>query len=217
MAISVLVADDHMMVREGLSSVLRNTGRFDVLAEVSDGAEAVSVCEELKPRVALIDVRMSMLNGIDATARIAAVSPETNVLAISAHDDPAAIESMLKAGAKGYILKDSSIEEMLKAVRCVAKGEYYLGAKIMHQVVDKFILGEGSGQAGTLSVLTPREREVAQLLSEGFSTRHIAKRLFVSVKTVDTHRYQVLKKLDLRGIADLTRLALREGLSSLDA
>jgi DNA-binding NarL/FixJ family response regulator len=215
--IRVLIADDHAMVREGLSSLLRNSGGFDVVAEVCDGAEAVTACEDISPQVALIDVRMTVLNGVDATARIVAAAPNTRVLAISAHDDASAIESMLKAGARGYILKDASVDEMLTAIRRVALGEYYLGAKIMHQVVDKFILGEYQNEAGMLSVLTPREREVAQLLSEGYSNRHIAKRLFVSVKTIDTHRYQVLKKLDLRGIADLTRLALREGLSSLDA
>lgn len=215
--IRVLIADDHAMVRQGLSSLLRGAGGFDVVAEVSDGSEAVELCARLEPSVALIDVRMPLLNGIDATSRITSGSMKTNVLGISAQDDVSAIEGMIKAGALGYILKDALVDEMLQAIRRVAHGEYYLGTRITRQVIDKFVLRQDESQASMLSVLTPREREVAQLLSEGYSTRHIAKRLFVSVKTVDTHRYQVLKKLDLRGIADLTRLALREGLSSLDA
>lgn len=215
--ISVVIGDDHAMIRQGLSSLLRNAQGFEVVALAGDGAKAVAVCEAKKPDVALIDVRMSLLNGIDATARITAASPGTAVLAISAHADANMIHDIFKAGALGYILKDASVDEMLEAIRRVANGQYYLGAQITSKVIDHFVLGENESRAGMMSVLTPREREVAQLLSEGYSTRHIAKRLFVSVKTVDTHRYQVLKKLDLRGIADLTRLALREGLSSLDA
>lgn len=215
--VRVLIADDHAMVRQGLSSLLQGSAGFEVVAEVENGAQAEEVVAELKPDVALVDVRMTVLNGVDATARIIAVSPTTHVLGISAHDEASSIEGMLKAGARGYILKDASVDEMLDAIRRVARGEYYLGVRIIRQVVDQFILGDSQGQASRLSVLTPREREVAQLLSEGYSTRHIANRLFVSIKTIDTHRYQILKKLDLRGIADLTRLALREGLSSLDS
>lgn len=214
--ISVLIADDHTMVRQGLNSLLSSSEGFEVVGEAEDGREAVEIAEKRQPAVALIDVRMTGFNGVDATKQILAVSPQTHVLAISAHDDPSAIESMFQAGARGYILKDTPVNEMLLAIRSVSQGEYYLCKPIIQCVIESLVLNEGDKTSRMFSVLTPREREVAQLLSEGLSTRLIAKRLNLSVKTIDTHRYQVLKKLDLRGIADLTRLALREGLSSLD-
>lgn len=215
-AIRVLIADDHTMVRQGMKSLLQSSEGFEVVGEAEDGREAVARAEKLLPDVALIDVRMTGFNGIDATRELLAVSPETNVLAISAHDDAGAIESMFQAGARGYILKDTPVREMLNAISSVANGEYYLCKPILGRVIESLVLNETERESRMFSVLTPREREVAQLLSEGLSTRQIAKRLSLSVKTIDTHRYQVLKKLNLRGIADLTRLALREGLSSLD-
>lgn len=214
--IHVLIADDHTMVRQGMRSLLSSTEGFKVVGEAEDGREAVEQAAHLQPDVALIDVRMSGYNGVDATKQIVTASPRTRVLAISAHGDAVAIESMLQAGARGYILKDTPVKEMLTAIRSVAGGEYFLCRPIMRCVIESLVLNETEKESRMFSVLTPREREVAQLLSEGLSTRLIAKRLSLSVKTIDTHRYQVLKKLDLRGIADLTRLALREGLSSLD-
>jgi len=215
-SITVLVADDHAMVRQGMSSLLDNTDGIRVTGEAGDGNEAIERVAKLKPDVALIDVRMSVLNGVDATARIVEASPKTGVLAMSAHNEPTSIESMFRAGARGYLVKDTSVENMLSAIHAVARGETYLCPQSASRVIDSFVLGDGTMQSQLLSVLTPREREVAQLLSEGHSTRSISENLHVSIKTIDTHRYQILKKLDLRGIADLTRLALKEGLSTLE-
>lgn len=215
-SITVLVADDHMMVRQGMSSLLRNTEGIRVAGEAADGSEAIAMVQRLKPDVAMIDVRMSALNGVDATTQIIEASPHTAVLAISAQGDPESIENMFRAGAQGYLVKDTSVENMINAIRSVARGETFLCPQSARQMIDAFVLGDGSIQSQLFSVLTPREREVAQLLSEGHSTRDIAGNLHVSIKTIDTHRYQILKKLDLRGIADLTRLALKEGLSTLE-
>ena len=216
-AIRVLIADDHAMVRQGLCGLLGSAEGIEVVGDVGDGTEAVKLAERLQPDVAIIDVRMSGLNGADAAERIQKSCPNVGVLAISAYGDATTVGGMLKAGARGYVLKDTAVPEILRAVRQVAMGHFYICPRVMQVVIECYVLGQGETVSWVWSALTSREREVAQLLSEGLSTRHIAKRLHVSVKTVDTHRYQVLKKLDLRGIADLTRMALRDGLTTLEA
>lgn len=215
-AIRVLIADGQAMTRLGLKGLLEADEGFEVVALAKDGAQVVEWVERHRPQVVTLDVRMARLNGIDATLKMGEIASGTAVLAITDQMDPISIQGMLRAGALGYIHKDTSAQIMLYAIRSIARGEAYFCPRIARRVVESFVLGKVNPGSSPLAVLTPREREVAQLLSEGYSTRHIAKRLFVSIKTVDTHRYQVLKKLGLRGIADLTRLALREGLSSLD-
>lgn len=214
--VTVVVADGHAMVRQGICSLLANTDGIEIVGQATTGNEAIELARRYQPTVALMDVRLPEMNGIDATAQVVEVSPRTCVLGLSAHDDAHAIQAMLKAGGRGFIHKDASVKHMIDAIHTIGAGELYLCPRTTLKVIDSFVLGECGLVSSPLSVLTPREREVAQLLSEGHSTRAIAEKLHVSIKTIDTHRYQVLKKLELRGIADLTRFALREGLSTLN-
>lgn len=214
--IRVVVADDHIMVRQGLCGLLNATEGIEVVGEASNGSDAADLVNKLLPDVVVLDVRMTGLNGADAAMRIQKDNPSVGILAISAHEEVASVGGMFRAGARGYVLKDTAVSEILRAVRLVAGGGFHVCPRVMQILIECYVLGQGESESWMWSVLTTREREVAQLLSEGLSTRHIAKQLHVSVKTIDTHRHQVLKKLDLRGIADLTRLALREGLTTLE-
>ena len=217
MPIRVLIADDHKIMLAGLRSLLEKQVEFEVVGEAENGRRAVKMALETKPDVVVMDVSMPDLNGIEATTQVVDSLPETRVIALSMHSDKRFVMGMLQAGASGYLLKDCASQELANAIRQVADGKKYLSPEITGVVIDDFLKGGFSGEAATVkAVLSAREREVLQLIAEGWSTKQIASHLYVSVKTIETHRRQIMKKLDLHTIADLTKYAIREGLTSIE-
>ena len=218
MSIRVLIADDHKIMLAGLRSILEKQTDFEVVGEADNGRKAVQMAQEKKPDVVVMDVSMPDLNGIEATKQIIESLPETRVIALSMHSDKRFVMGMLRAGASGYLLKDCASQELANAIDQVARGKKYLSPEITGVVIDDFLLGRGSSEevATAASQLSPREREVLQLIAEGWSTKQIASHLYVSIKTIETHRRQIMKKLDLHSIADLTKYAIREGLTSIE-
>jgi len=217
MSIRVLIADDHKIMLAGLRSLLEKQADIEVVDEADNGRKAVQIALAKKPNVVVMDVSMPDLNGIEATTQICESLPETRVIALSMHSDKRFVMGMLRAGASGYLLKDCASQELATAILQVAGGKKYLSPEITGVVIDDFLLGDSSGKVATVtSQLSPREREVLQLIAEGWSTKQIASHLYVSVKTIETHRRQIMKKLDLHTIADLTKYAIREGLTSIE-
>ena len=217
MSIRVLIADDHKIMLAGLRSLLEKQTDFEVVGEADNGRKAVQMAQEKKPDVVVMDVSMPDLNGIEATTQIIESLPETRVIALSMHSDKRFVMGMLRAGASGYLLKDCASQELANAIVQVAGGKKYLSPEITGVVINDFLLGDSSEDVAiAASQLSPREREVLQLIAEGWSTKQIASHLYVSIKTIETHRRQIMKKLDLHSIADLTKYAIREGLTSIE-
>jgi DNA-binding NarL/FixJ family response regulator len=216
MTLSILLADDHKIVRDGLRSLLEKEPGFKVLAEAKDGREAVRLACELQPEVVIMDIAMPVLNGIEATRQIKARYPEVRVVALSMHADKPYVLRMIKAGASGYLLKNSASKELVLAVRKAADGLVYLSPEIAGVVVESLVAQEGHHVGSETPPLTPREREVLQLVAEGLTNAEIADSLGVSRKTVETHRRQIMEKLGLHNVAELTKFAIREGITSLD-
>ncbi|NLO07427.1 MAG: response regulator transcription factor [candidate division WS1 bacterium] len=217
MKITVILADDHQVIRQGLRTLIEQQDDMEVVAEASNGRQAVDMCDDLKPDVVVMDVAMPDLNGIEATRQIANECPSTKVLALSMHADKHYAAGMLGAGAAGYVLKDCAFDELAGAIRRVASGRSYLSADIESVVVRDYVERlSGDGGESVFSVLTDREREVLQLVAEGHTTKQIADGLHVSVKTIESHRQNIMDKLEIRSIAELTKYAIREGLTSLE-
>lgn len=216
MSLTLLLADDHKIVRDGLRSLLEKEPGFQVLAEAEDGREAVRLTGELQPDVVIMDIGMPGLNGIEATRQIKARYPQVKVVALSMHADKPYVLRMIKAGASGYLLKNSASKELVLAVKKAADGLVYLSPEIAGVVVESLVTQGDSQPGGTAARLTPREREVLQLVAEGLTTAVIAESLGVSSKTVETHRRQIMDKVGLRNVAELTKFAIREGITSLD-
>lgn len=217
MSIRILLADDHQIVREGLTALVSSQEGMDVVGEASNGREAVQFTIDLKPDVVVMDVAMPDLNGIEATRRILVENPRCKIVGLSMHSDRRFLTEMLKAGATAYLLKDSAFEELASAIRAVTAGQVYLSPRIADAVVDGYLHGSITNrQPSAFQVLTSREREVLQLIAEGLATKQIASQLKVSVKTVETHRRQIMEKLDMHSVAELTKYAIREGLASIE-
>jgi DNA-binding NarL/FixJ family response regulator len=216
MAIRVLLVDDHQMFREGLRSLLAADPEIQVVGEADSGRTALKLACEAKPNITVMDVSMPDLNGIEATRQIKAAVPHTRVIALSAHSDRRFVARMLEAGASGYLLKDCAFDELTRAIRSVSKNLTYLSPAVAAGVVEDSLGRTLPPQPQGTAALTPRHREVLQLVAEGLTTKQIAARLHVSVKTVETHRQQLMKRLDVQSVADLTKHAIREGLTSLD-
>ena len=210
----VLLADDHKILRQGLRTLLEQEKDIQVVGEADNGRSSVKLTGELAPDVVIMDVAMPDLNGIDATRRIAEAEPRTRVLALSMHSDGRYVKGMLQAGARGYILKDCAAEELTHAIRTVMAGQVYVSPGVTGAIVNDYVrqLSAADGPA----TLTRREREVLQLLAEGGSTANIAAGLHLSVKTIETHRKRIMDKLGLRSIAELTKYAIREGITTVD-
>jgi two-component system NarL family response regulator len=216
MSIRVLLADDHQMLRDGLRAVLALEDDVEVVGEANDGHSAVEMAGRLAPDVVLMDIGMSGLNGVDATRRIKAEHPNVNVIALSTYSDKRYVLSMLEVGASGYVLKAAAVDEMCRAVRAVAEGKRYLSPEVAGVVVDARFQAPAEPDAPLPSTLGPREREVLQLLAEGHSSPEIARRLHIAASTVETHRRNIMRKLNVHSVAELTKYAIREGLTSLD-
>ncbi len=216
MGIRILIADDHKIVRDGLRALLEKEPDMEVIAEAEDGQSTVRLTGELLPDVVVMDVGMPELNGIEATQQILAKHADIKVIALSMHSDKRFVGGMLKAGASGYLLKDCAFGELAHAIRAVFSDQTYLSPRIAHVVVEGYVRQLGSTGGKTTSVLTAREREVLQLLAEGNSTRDVAEMLQLSVRTVETHRQQIMNKLDIHKAPELVKYAIREGLISLE-
>ena len=216
MSVRVLLADDHGIIRQGLHSLLEKEPEVEVVGEAEDGREALSLARELAPDIVVMDITMPNLNGVDATRQIIGEFPKVKVIALSIHSNRRFVSEMLKAGASGYVLKECLFDELACAIRAVAGGGSYLSPRITGVVVDDYVGHLSAESDSPLSVLTEREHEVLQLLAEGRSTKQIALELHVSAKTIEANRRRIMEKLDVRSIAELTKYAIREGLTSLE-
>lgn len=214
--IRVLIADDHKLFREGLKSLLDREEGIEVVGETGDGRTSVQRARDLSPDVIIMDIGMPDLNGIEATRRVLEVVPEVKVVALSMHTGSRMVTEMLRAGAVGYISKLGAFEEVIRAVYAVSKGERYLSPSVTGVIVDEIVKKESSKGDSVFTVLSPREREVLQMVAEGCHTKEIAATLSISTRTVEVHRRNVMDKLGLDTVADLTRYAIREGLVQLD-
>lgn len=216
MSIKVQLVDDHKIMREGLKSLLDRAADIEVVAQAANGIEALQRAEECCPDVVVMDLTMPEMGGIEATRRIVAAHPEIKVLALSMIQDKSCVVESLKAGAKGYLIKDCAGEELLGAIRTLAAGESYLCTRITELVIRDFtqLVAESPSQSTTN--LSKREQEVLQLIADGKNTKEIAYMFGVSIKTVDVQRSNIMKKLNLYSIAELTKYAVREGLTSIE-
>ena len=215
--IKILLADDHKLLREGLRALIEEQRNMTVVAEAEDGRSAVRLATKLSPDIIDIDISMPGLNGIDATRQITAESPGIKVIALSMHADRNFVVEMFKAGAAGYLLKDRAFEELILAIRAVSSKKAYLSSKLSDTMIKDYVNLFPKKKLSAFSALTAREREVLQLLAEGKGTREVAAKLNVSTKTVETFRRLIMKKLDIHSVAELTKYAIRAGLTSLDA
>jgi two-component system, NarL family, response regulator NreC len=204
----ILLADDHSVVRQGFGLILSSQPDFEVVGEAANGREAVERCAELQPDVVVMDVSMPELNGIEATRRLGEVAPRTRVLALSMHKDSVYVREILRAGARGYLLKDSVDSDLISAVRSVAKGEGYLSPAVSDAVLTDY----RKHVSDPIDLLTSREREVLQMIAEGKTNKDIANTLNLSVYTVEAHRGRIMEKLNLHSTGELVRFAIRNGL-----
>ena len=216
MSVKVILADDHRIMREGLRSLLEREDGIEVVGEAGDGRTTVELARRLQPDVVVMDISMPDLNGVEATRQISSEYPGIRVLALSMHSDKRFVAGVLGAGASGYLLKDCALDELVRAIRVVVAGQIYLSPGIAGTVVQGYMSRLQKMEAPAFASLTPREREVLQLIAEGKTMKEIAGMLTVSVKTAETHRQQIMKKLDIRSVAELTKYAVREGLTSLE-
>jgi DNA-binding NarL/FixJ family response regulator len=217
MSTRILLVDDHQMMRDGLRSILESEDDLDVVGEAGNGHEAVEMNRTLRPDVIVMDIGMRDLNGIDATQQIKAERPQAKVIALSTYSDESYVLSMLEAGASGYVLKESAVEEMRRAIRSVAEGHHYLSPEVAGSVVAARLRGPTESRDSAHTLLAPRERQILQLLAEGHTSSEIAQRLHIATTTVDSHRRNIMRKLDLHSVAELTKYAIREGLTSLES
>lgn len=209
----VLLADDHAVVRKGIHAVLTSLPGIEVVAETADGREALALIEKLRPDLAVLDITMPGLNGLEVAARTPAASPRTKCLILSMHAGEAYVAQALRAGVAGYLLKDAADDELPMAIKAIARGDVYLSPKISRQVVERYV-ASGTAQPDPLAGLTTRQREILQLVAEGKSSKEIASLLDLSVKTVESHRSQIMDRLGVHDLTGLVRFAIRVGLVS---
>ena len=214
--IRVILAEDHTIVRKGLSALLADEAGIEVLAEAEDGSEAVRLVEELHPDVVLMDLSMPVLNGLEATRQIKQRAPKVKVLVLTRHTDEEYVFQILRAGASGYVVKQAAPAELVSAIHSVFQGDSFLSPVISRMVIDEYIQKAEAMVKDSYEQLTDRERGILQLIAEGRSSREIAELWQVSEKTVGTHRTHLMEKLNLHNIAELTRYALRKGVIKLD-
>lgn len=216
MTIKIILADDHQIVRQGLRTLLTAEPDMKIVGEADNGRSTLRLVRDHAPEVVIMDISMPHLNGIEATRQILSDHPGVKVIALSMHSDSLFVLNMLKAGASGYLLKDCALEELVKAIRTVVCQKTYLSPGISDILIKDFASTWSDNSSSAFSILTTREREVLQLMAEGKSTGLIADQLCVSVKTVEAHRKQVMNKLGIHSVAELTKYAIRQGLTSLE-
>jgi two-component system response regulator NreC len=215
MKIRILVVDHHKIVREAISSLLSSEPGIEIVGEAEDGRMAIQLARELKPDVITIETSMPNLNGIEATRQIVHESPTIKVIALSTNWDRRSVCEMLKAGASGYLPKCCAFQELISAIQNVISNRTYLSSHISGLVVNEYLHNSAENEESAYSVLTAREREVLQLIAEGKSTKRIARELFVSPKTIEWHRNQLMKKLHVESVAELVKYAIIEGLTTV--
>jgi DNA-binding NarL/FixJ family response regulator len=211
--IRVLVADDHVLVRAGFRSLIQSLDGVEVVAETGDGREALALIRQHRPHVALLDIAMPGLNGIEVTSQVAG-EPSTKVIILSMHATDEYVRRALSAGASGYLLKDAGVSELEVAIRAVTRGGTYLSPAVSKRVVEGYV--HPTPGASELERLTPRQREILQLVAEGCSTKEIAQKLKIGVRTVEAHRAELMERVDIHDIAGLVRYAIRMGLVTPD-
>jgi DNA-binding NarL/FixJ family response regulator len=211
----ILLVDDHELMREGLRSILEDEEGVEIVGECSGGREAVALALQLEPEIVVMDVGMKDMNGIEATRQIRAELPEVEVIALSSHSDSRYVNAMLEAGACGYVLKANAYADLRRALTAARQHKSFLCAEVTHGVVSASLSGPRGGDVPAM--LSSREREVLQLLAEGLSSPQISKHLFIATSTVETHRRSIMRKLALHNVADLTKWAIREGLTELES
>lgn len=216
MSIKILLADDHKIMREGLRILIDKQPDMEVVAEAENGLKAIQLVKELLPDVVIMDVTMTDLNGIEATRQITAEFPDVKVLALSMHSHKQFITRILSAGASGYMLKDCAFEELIHAIHASVEKKSYLSPSIAGIVITEYLCNLSDNESSTYSLITPREREVLQFLAEGKTTKQIASCLYMSVKTVESHRRRIMDKLNIHSIAKLTKYAIIEGITPLE-
>jgi len=212
----ILIVDDHGIVREGLKSLLQNQSDMEVVGEGEDGQIAVELAEQLSPDIVIMDMSMPNLNGIEATRLILQHRPNTSVIILSMHSDRHIVKETLEAGASAYVLKSNLFDEMLRALETVTEGGRYLSPRITDILIDDYVGRATGGESAKTPKLTSRERQIVQLVAEGKTVKEIARVLHISPKTADTNRRQIMSKLGISSVAELTKYAIREGLTSLE-
>ena len=215
MGVKVLLADDHKIVRDGLRTLLEKNAEVKVVGEAEDGRTAVQLAKKLSPDIVIMDVAMPDLNGIEATRQVVAEHPGVKVIAVSMHSDKRFVAEMLKAGASAYLSKDYAFDELEKVIRTVMANKVYLSPDISGVVVESYVRHTPKPESTAFSLLSDREREVLQLVAEGKTAKEIAEHLHVSIKTIETHRTNIMTKLNIHRVAELTKYAIREGLTTL--
>ena len=210
----ILLADDHTIFRQGVRKMLEEEADFEIVAEAENGRRAIRIINEQKIDVVVMDISMPDLNGTEATRQIMHDSPDTKVVALSMHEDHNYVSQMLQAGAMAYLIKGADVSDLVRAIRSVLNGHAFLSPQIAGYVVDTYS-GKIKNAAAPLADLSGREREIVQLIAEGKSSKEIAGELFISIGTVEKHRKNIMEKLNLHSIAELTRYAIKNGLSSL--
>ena len=214
--ISVLLADDHAMVRQGLRALLEVQADIRVVAEAQNGREAIELAKDHKPHVIVMDFAMPGLNGLEGSKKIIKLLPDVKIIALTMHDNKEYIQRFIQAGAAGYLLKDSAFNDLIKAIRHVLESDKFYSPSLPPEVLEEYIAQQKSGNLVTpLDSLTGRQREVLQLIAEGFTNKGIAQKLSISVKTVETHRAHIMHKLNIHDQAGLTRFAIRHGIIHL--
>ncbi len=217
MTIKIVLADDHQIVRQGLRTLLDTEPDIKVVAEADNGRTVLKLVQDLRPDVVIMDITMPDLNGIEATRQILAESPKIKVVALSMHADSLFVLNMLKAGASGYLLKDCALEELVQAIHTVIAQKTYLSPGISDIVIEDFVKAWSGNRSWVFSLLSARELEVLRLIAEGKTTNQIAFLLTLSVKTVEAHRKRIMEKLDIHSVAELTKFAIRQGLTSIES
>jgi DNA-binding NarL/FixJ family response regulator len=210
--IKVLIADDHTIVRQGMRKLLEIYPELQILGESKDGYETIEMAKKLNPDLIIMDISMPVLNGLEATRQIKKSFPEIKVLILTMHSEKEYIFKVLQSGASGYLLKGSHIDELVMAIRAVDRGESYLSSPISKSIIEDYVGGTSKALEGSSQPLTTREREVLQLIAEGHTSRGIATKLFLSSKTVETHRAHIMQKLNIHNAAGLIRYAIQKGL-----
>ena len=210
--ISVVLADDHLLVREGISHLIKSFGEFEIVGQASDGLEAVRIVKEFEPDILVVDITMPKLRGVEVITHARTASPQTKIIVLSMHNKNKYIKACLQNGASAYLLKESAVDELKSAMECVMADQIYLSPAISKSIVKDWLSPDSNGDA---SPLTAREREILKLLAEGHTNKEIAAMLFISPKTVETHRHRINEKLNLGNVADLVRYAIKEGLTSV--